>query len=145
MGGHPDLSTHLLLLAHHLPLHRGLLLNYSYACPLCLPQLHCKLSLLAAQARLMYILLSNHIFLVLVEHGHFYVSDVLAYGVNEPVHQGFRLENVQDVTFIRSMLPKDEYEVIGLQELLLTEVAACMSHGPMNGVLETHKSVGCAI
>ena len=43
------------------------------------------------------------------------------------------------------MLPKDEYEVISLQELLLTEVPASMSHGPMYRVLETHKSVRCAI
>lgn len=43
------------------------------------------------------------------------------------------------------MLPKDEDEVIGLQELLLTEVPTGMSHGPMNGVLETHKPVGRAI
>jgi len=43
------------------------------------------------------------------------------------------------------MLPKDEYEVISLQELLLTEVSAGMSHGPMYGVLETHKPIGCAI
>ena len=43
------------------------------------------------------------------------------------------------------MLPKDEYEVICLQELLLTEVPAGMSHGPMYGILETHKSVGYAI
>ena len=43
------------------------------------------------------------------------------------------------------MLPKDEYEVIGLQELVLTEVPAGMPHASMYGVLETHKSEGCAI